>query len=70
MGKDILTVVDIEIEALQKPYFLENVNIKNVLVSNKIFSNKNKTINTLSVTCMMIIKLNYYISCFQKRAYM
>ena len=52
MGKKILTFGDIEIG---KEKFSEDVNINNALVSNKIFSGE-KTINTLLVTCMMIIK--------------
>ena len=43
MGKDIFTFGDIKIKrkkvyCYKKPIFLENVDIENVLVSNKIFS--------------------------------
>ena len=40
--------------------FLNNLDIKKVLVSNKITVER-KTIITLLVTCMIIIKLNHYI---------
>ena len=42
------------------PSFLNNLDIKKVLVSNKITVER-KTIITLLVTCMIIIKLNHYI---------
>ena len=38
-------------------YFLEGVNIEKVLVSKKILAKK--AINTLLVTCIMIIKLSH-----------
>ena len=65
MGKEILMLGDIEIEKNkfyhhESSIFLEHVDIENVLVSKKISSGE-KTINTLFVTCMMIIKLNHYI---------
>ena len=38
----------------------------NVLVSNKISSGEENYKNTLLFTCMMIIRLNYNVKCFQK----
>ena len=38
-------------------YFLKDVDLEEILVFNKIFLMK-KTINTLLITCVMIIKLN------------
>ena len=69
MGKEILIFGDIEMEKdkfyiYESPMFLEDVDINNALVSNKIFSGE-KTINTLLVTCRMIIKLSHSISSFQ-----
>ena len=43
------------------PIFIKNVDIEKVLVSIKIFFGEKKTINTLLVTCIMIITLNHYI---------
>ena len=40
--------------------FLEDAGTDNVLVSNKIYSGE-KNINTLLVSCMMIIRLSHYI---------
>ena len=65
MGTEILTFVDIEIEKNKfyrnkTPIFLKDADIEKVLVSNKI-SFGEKTINTLLVTCIMIIKLNHCI---------
>ena len=65
MGKEILTIGDIEIEKdklyrHKTPIFLEDVNINNILVSNKISSGE-KAINALLVTCIMIMKLSHYI---------
>ena len=64
MSKENLTFGDIEIEKKiychKAPKFLKDVNIEKVLVSNKI-SFGEQTINTLLVTCIMIIKLNHYI---------
>lgn len=45
---------------LKNPFFLEDVNTNNILVSTKFFLLKNK-INTLLVTLMMIIKVNHYM---------
>ena len=60
----ILKLKNINFTTIKVLFFLENVNIENVLVSNKISSGeKKKTINPLLVTCMMIIKLNNYIYC-------
>ena len=44
----------------KKSYFLKDVDIVNVLVSNKIFSGEKRTRKTLLVTCVMIIKLDHY----------
>ena len=63
MGKNVITG-DIEIEKHKfysyKSPILENLNIDNVLASNKISSGE-KSINTLLLTCMTITKLNHYI---------
>ena len=60
MDEEISTFGDIEIEKqkfyLKNFYFLEVVNTDNILVSYK-----RKNINTLLVTCMIIIKLNHYM---------
>ena len=45
----------------KSPSFLKDVDIEKVLVSSNIYFGEKKTINTLLVTCVMIIKLNYYI---------
>ena len=55
--------------AIKILFCLGDVDINHVLVSIKIYFGE-KTINTLLVTYMMIIKLNHYIKCFQKWAYM
>ena len=65
MGKEILTFDDIEIEENKfyhhkSPIFIKDVDIEKILVCNKIFSGK-ETINTLLVTCIMILKLSHYI---------
>ena len=64
MEKEIIRFGNIDIEKQKfdhyKSYFLEDIDIDNVLVSNKISSGK-KTVNTLLITCMMIMKLSYYI---------
>ena len=65
MGKEILTFGDIEIEkkknyCLKTPILLKDVDMEKVLVSNKI-SLGEKTINTLLVTFIMIIKLSHYM---------
>ena len=62
MGKEILTSGDIEIEKNKfyhhkSPIYLKIVDIEDVLVSNKISCGE-KIINTLLLTCIMIIKLN------------
>ena len=63
MVKGILTFGNIEVSFITKwyhnesPVFLEGVNIEKVLVSKKILAKK--AINTLLVTCIMIIKLNH-----------
>ena len=51
------------------PILLKDVDIKKVLVSKKISFGK-KTISTLLVTCVMIIRLSHYIYCFPKQALM
>ena len=43
------------------PIFLRDADIEKVLVSNKRFPLVKKTITTLLVTCIMIIKLSHYI---------
>ena len=62
MVQEILTFGTIEIEKYKtypykSPIYLD---VNSVLVSKKIFLVKN-TINTLLVTCMMIVKLSHYI---------
>ena len=65
MGKEILTLDDIEIEISKfdrdkAPIFSKDVDIEKVLVSNKI-SFGVKAISTLLTTCVIIIKLSHYI---------
>ena len=65
MDKEILTFGDIEVEKNnfyhdKSSIFLKDVDIEKVLVSSKIFSGE-ETINTLLVTCIIIIKLGHYI---------
>ena len=65
MGKEILTFSNIEIkknkfDRRKSPVPLNNADVENVLVSNKIFWVK-KTINTLLVACIMIITLDHYV---------
>ena len=65
MGKELLLFGNTEIDK-NKFYrnetatFLKDVDIEKVLVSKKIYFDE-KTINTLLVTCVMIIKLSHYI---------
>ena len=71
MGKEVLILRDIEIwknkfSRHQSHIFKKVVDIGKVLVSNKISYNE-KAINTLLVTCIMIIKLSHYIQCFLKQ---
>ena len=66
MGKEILTFGNIEIEKNKfyynkNPAPLTDPNIEKVLVSNKIFYLVKKSINTLLVTCIMMIKLSHYL---------
>ena len=66
MGKEILTFGNIEIEKNKfyynkNPAPLTDLNIEKVLVSNKIFYLVKKSINTLLVTCIMMIKLSHYL---------
>ena len=61
--EEILTVGETEIEndqfyRYERPIWLEDFD--KILVSNKI-SSVEKSINTLLIMCMMIIKLTYYI---------
>ena len=67
MGKEILSFRNTEIEKKKQqilppnfktPIFLGDVDIEKVLVSNKISLEK-KTISTLLVTCILVIKLNH-----------
>ena len=63
MGKEILTFGNIENEKnqfyhYQTPIFLGHVDIEKVLVSNKI-SFGEKTISTILVTCILVIKFNH-----------
>ena len=65
MGKEILMFGDIGIEKNKfyhhkSPIFKKDVDIEKVLVSNKFCSGK-KSINTLLVTCIMMIKLSHCI---------
>ena len=65
IGKEVLTFADIQIEkinftAIKVVFSLRDVNIESVSVSQKI-SFGGKTVNTLLVTSMMIIKLSHYI---------
>ena len=65
MGKDILTFGDIEL-GKNKLYHhktlvpLRDVDIEKVLACNNISFDDKKTMNTLLVTCIMIIKLSHY----------
>ena len=45
----------------KRPIFQIHLHIEKVLVSNKIFLREKKTINTLLVTCIMIIKLSHFM---------
>ena len=61
MGKEILTLGDIEVEIhkfhrYKSPILLKDIDIGKVLVFNKIFYGEKKNIDTLLNTCMMIIK--------------
>ena len=63
MSKEILTFGNIEIEKNKfyrhiSPIFLGDIDIEKVLVSNKIYFGE-KTISTLLVTCIMVIKSNH-----------
>ena len=65
MENEILTFGDIEVEKNKfyhdkSSIFLKDVDIEKLLVSSKIFSGE-ETINTLLVTCIIIIKLSHYI---------
>ena len=39
--------------------FLKDLDINNILISNKTFSGKKKTINTLLVKLVKLVKLNH-----------
>ena len=65
MDKETLTFRDIEVEkknhfTATKVRFLKDIDIEKVLVFTTISSGE-KTVSTLLVTCMIIIKLNHYI---------
>ena len=66
MSKESLTFGDIKIKK-KKNYrhktliALKDPDIEKILVSNKISPGEKKTINTLLVTCIMVIKLSHYI---------
>ena len=65
LGEEFFTFWDIETEKNRfyrnkTPIFFKDVDIDIVLVSNKI-SFGEKTLNTLLVTCTIIIKLMHYI---------
>ena len=65
MGKEMLKFGHIEIEENnfyrnKTPIFLKDTDVEKVLISNKKPFVK-KTINTLLVTCIMMIKLSHYI---------
>ena len=64
MSKETLTFGDIQIEnnkfyRYKTPILLVDLDIEKVLVSNKISFGEKKTISTLLVTCIMIIKLSH-----------
>ena len=64
MSKETLTFGDIQVEnnkfyCYKTPILLGDVDIEKVLVSNKISFGEKKTISTLLVTCIMIIKLSH-----------
>ena len=71
IGKEIVKFGDIENEKdklyrHKSPIFLKDVDIKEVLVLNKISSGKEflqgtQGTKTLLVPCIMIVKLNHYI---------
>ena len=63
----ILKLKNINVNTIKVLYFLEDVEIDKVLVSKKISSGK-KNINTLLVTCVMIIELSYYKLSYQRAA--
>ena len=56
-----LKLKNINFTAINAPFFLEDLDIENVWVSNKISFGEKATIDTLLVTCIMIIKLSLYI---------
>ena len=71
MGKEILTFGNIETEKNKfyqdkDPNVLGDVDIKKVLVSKKFLLLK-KTISTLLVTCIMVIKLNITYNAFKNK---
>ena len=63
----ILKLKNINVNTIKVLYFLEVVEIDKVLVSKKISSGK-KNINTLLVTCVMIIELSHYKLSYQREA--
>ena len=63
----ILKLKNINVNTIKVLYFLEVVEIDKVLVSKKISFGK-KNINTLLVTCVMIIELSHYKLSYQREA--
>ena len=66
MSKESLTFGDIKIKKTKNYRHktltaLKDPDIEKILVSNKISPGEKKTINTLLVTCIMVIKLSHYI---------
>ena len=66
MSKEIITFGDMKIEnnrfySHKISTFLKDVDIEKVLLSNKISFGKEKAINTLLVTCIIMIKLSLYV---------
>ena len=60
MNKEIIAFAENEVEKRYfHRYFLKDVDINNILISNKIFSGEKK-LNTVLVTWKMVIDLNYY----------
>ena len=60
MGLAILKLKKINFTTIRILFFLGIYIYRKVLVSNKYFLGK-KTINTLFVTCIMILKLSHHI---------
>ena len=60
MGLAILKLKEINFTTIRILFFLGIYIYRKVLVSNKYFLGK-KTINTLFVTCIMILKLSHHM---------